>query len=74
MRVSDFGEIIVISDPDDAKPDLLIGPPGTNSSPRLIEAILRGETTIGGLAEAGWRFIGTFGDATLSAHQEETCR
>jgi hypothetical protein len=64
MRVSDFGEVILVSEPDDAKPDLWICPVGQPASARFLEAFRRGELTMGGLAEAGWRCLGTLADPT----------
>lgn len=64
MRVSDFGEVVLVSDPDDAKPDLWICPIGEPPSRRLLEAFRRGEVTMGGLAEAGWRNLGPLTDLT----------
>lgn len=56
MRVSDFGEVIAVSDPEDVPPDLWLSPTtGVTATPRLLESLRRGEATIGGLAEAGWR-------------------
>lgn len=56
-EVVDLGEVILVHDAD-TEPDLWLGPPSTAESPRLVEAIARGEVTAGGLAEAGWRWIG----------------
>jgi hypothetical protein len=56
-EVVDLGEVLLVHEAD-TEPDLWLGPPGTTESPRLVEAIARGEVTAGGLAEAGWRWIG----------------
>jgi hypothetical protein len=65
-EVVDLGEVLAVYEPDakpDAKPDLWISPAsGVDASPRLVEAFARGEVTEGGLAEAGWRLIGTMGE------------
>jgi hypothetical protein len=56
-EVVDLGEVLLVHNAD-TEPDLWLGPPGTTDSPRLVEAIARGEVTAGGLAEAGWHWIG----------------
>jgi hypothetical protein len=38
--------------------DVFIGPADAPVSRRLIDAFSRGEVTEGGMAEAGWRYIG----------------
>lgn len=57
-EVVDLGEVILVHN-EDTRPDLWLSPAsGVIASPRLIEAFARGEVTTGGLAEAGWRWIG----------------
>jgi hypothetical protein len=52
-RVTGFGEVMLVEN------EIWVGPPGTDGpSQRLIDAIACGEATEGGLAEAGWRFVG----------------
>jgi hypothetical protein len=52
-RVSDFGQVMLVDN------EMWLGPPDTESVPRrLMEAAGRRETTIGGMAEAGWHFVG----------------
>jgi hypothetical protein len=59
-EVVDLGEVLIVHD---EKPKLWMSPaPGVDASPRLIEAFRRGEVTEGGLAEAGWRWIGNLND------------
>lgn len=54
----DFGELQIELN-DDIKPgDVWLGPIGEHPSRRLIEAFARGEVTAGGMAEAGWQFVG----------------
>lgn len=56
----DFGELSIAAHEDIAPSDIWIGPAaGPGPSKRLIEAFARGEVTEGGMAEAGWRVIGT---------------
>lgn len=57
-RVVDLGEVLAVHD-GEVQPELWISPAGgVTASPRLIEAFARGEVTVGGLAEAGWRNLG----------------
>lgn len=58
----DFGELPIVPNGDIAKGDVWMGPAGTGPSLRLIEAFGRGETTEGGMAEAGWRYVGTMAE------------
>jgi hypothetical protein len=56
MRVSDFGEVIAISQPYDAPSRFWISPASGMTAPqRLLDALRNGEATLGGLAEAGWK-------------------
>ena len=41
-------------------------------SKRLIEALARGETTVGGLAEAGWFVIGTIAGNDIYVKRHES--
>lgn len=52
-RVSDFGQVMLVDN------EMWLGPPDTDSVPRrLMEAAARRQITAGGMAEAGWQFLG----------------
>lgn len=64
-EVVDLGEIVLVHDEDYARrPAVWLSPAGgVIPSQRLIDALANGETTWGGLAEAGWRFLGRLGES-----------
>lgn len=54
-EVSEFGEFKIYASEVIPPKDVWMGP---EVSPRLLSALLRGEVTLGGLAEAGWHCVG----------------
>ncbi|MCV7174876.1 hypothetical protein [Mycolicibacterium sphagni] len=65
MSERPFGDFPIVTDENIGHGDVWIGPAGATCVPtRLLEAFTRGETTPGGLAEAGWRFVGRLDESS----------
>lgn len=60
-----FGEFEIVPNPDIDPSDVWLGL-GYGPSPRLLEAFRRGEVTVGGMAEAGWQYLGKIADGGLT--------
>ena len=60
----DIGELSIVTDRDTAPDDVWLGRPDAPfPSDRFLAAFVRGELTVGGLAEAGWHYLGRLSDA-----------
>jgi hypothetical protein len=60
--MSHFGEFEIVPNEAIEPGDVWLGRSAAGPSPRLLEAFTRGEVTEGGMAEAGWRYLGRIAD------------
>lgn len=67
--IDHFGELLIIPNEEIGRGDVWMGCDPHGPPKRLLEAFARGKVTVGGMAEAGWRYVGKMvGDAKIAPH------